>query len=26
MIVGTGIDIVEIGRIRKLVASQPRFP
>lgn len=26
MIVGTGIDIVEIGRIRKLVESQPRFP
>lgn len=26
MIIGTGIDIVEIGRIRKLVESQPRFP
>lgn len=26
MITGTGIDIVEIGRIKKLVESQPRFP
>lgn len=26
MIIGTGIDIVEISRIRKLVDSQPRFP
>jgi holo-[acyl-carrier protein] synthase len=26
MIVGTGIDIIEISRIRKLVESQPRFP
>ncbi|RSD21145.1 holo-ACP synthase [Mesobacillus subterraneus] len=26
MIIGTGIDIVEIGRISKLVQSQPRFP
>lgn len=26
MIIGIGIDIVEIGRIRKLVESQPRFP
>ncbi|WLR54961.1 holo-ACP synthase [Mesobacillus subterraneus] len=26
MIIGTGIDIVEIERIRKLVESQPRFP
>lgn len=26
MIIGTGVDIVEIGRIRKLVESQPRFP
>lgn len=26
MITGTGIDIVEIDRIRKLVKAQPRFP
>lgn len=26
MITGIGLDIVEIGRIRKLVESQPRFP
>ncbi|MBT2644368.1 holo-ACP synthase [Bacillus sp. ISL-41] len=26
MIIGTGIDIVEIDRIRKLAESQPRFP
>jgi holo-[acyl-carrier protein] synthase len=26
MIIGTGIDIVEISRIKKLVESQPRFP
>jgi holo-[acyl-carrier protein] synthase len=26
MIIGTGIDIIEIGRIKKLVEKQPRFP
>jgi len=26
MIIGTGVDIIEIGRIRKLIESQPRFP